>query len=155
MFRLPVPTRPAKADGRPPRHGPKFRLADPASWPEPTVTTRTDTTRYGHAVATTWDRLHPRLTRRGAWEGHVGELPILEGTMIRLVVDHLPGERNPKPLWLWCSTTDAAAAQVDRWWQAFPRRFDLEHTFRLFTQTLGWTTPRLHSPTAARTVGPG
>jgi hypothetical protein len=149
LFRLPVPPRPAKADGRPPRHGPEFRLADPTSWPEPTVTTSTDTTRYGQTVATAWDRPHPRLTRRAAWEGHVGELPILEGTLIRLVVDHLPGERNPKPLWLWCSTTGATPARVDRFWQAFLRRFDLEHTFRLFKQTLGWTTPRLRSPAAA------
>jgi hypothetical protein len=29
--------------------------------------------------------------------------------------------------------------EVDRLWQAFLRRFDLEHTFRLFRQVLGWT----------------
>jgi len=29
------------------------------------------------------------------------------------------------------------------------RRFDLEHTFRLFKQTLGWTARKLRSPTAA------
>jgi hypothetical protein len=149
VFRLPVPPRPAKANGRPPKHGPEFRLADPTSWPDPAVTTSTDTARYGRAVTTAWDRGHPRLTRRAAWEGHVGELPILEGTLLRLVVDHLPGERNPKPLWLWCSATGATPAQVDRVWQAFLRRFDLEHTFRLFKQTLGWTTPRLRSPAAA------
>ena len=149
VLRLPVPPRPPRADGRPSRHGPEFRLVDPASWPEPTVTTTTDTTRYGRAVATAWDRLHPRLTHRAAWEDHVGQLPILEGTLLRLVVDHLPGERNPKPLWLWCSTTGASQADTDRWWQAFLRRFDLEHTFRLFNQTLGWTTPRLRDPAAA------
>jgi hypothetical protein len=149
VFRLPVPPRPPKADGRPPRHGPEFRLADPASWPDPAVTTSTATTRYGQAVATAWDRPHPRLTHRGAWEGHPGQLPILEGTLIRLAVDWLPGERNPKPLWLWCSTTAATATDVDRWWQAFLRRFDLEHTFRLFKQTLGWTAPRLRDPAAA------
>jgi hypothetical protein len=149
VFRLPVPPRPPKADGRPPRHGPEFRLADPASWPDPAVTTSTATTRYGQAVATAWDRPHPRLTHRGAWEGHPGQLPILEGTLIRLAVDWLPGERNPKPLWLWCSTTAATATDVNRWWQAFLRRFDLEHTFRLFKQTLGWTAPRLRDPAAA------
>jgi hypothetical protein len=144
-----VPPRPPKADGRPPRHGPEFRLNDPASWPDPAVTTSTDTARYGRAVATAWDRPHPRLTHRAAWEHHVGQLPILEGTLLRLVVDRLPGERDPKPLWLWCSDTGASPAQVDRWWQAFLRRFDLEHTFRLFKQTLGWTAPRLRDPAAA------
>jgi hypothetical protein len=29
------------------------------------------------------------------------------------------------------------------------RRFDLEHTFRLFKQTLGWTTPKIRTPQAA------
>jgi hypothetical protein len=41
---------------------------------------------------------------------------------------------------LWTSATGATPADVDRWWQAFLRRFDLEHTFRLLKQTLGWTT---------------
>src|SRR5258708_3898833 len=92
----------------------------------------TQTTRYGPAVARAWDRLHPRLTHRAAWEDHSdGELPIIEGTLIRLKVDHLPGDRDPKPVWLWFSRTGAAPADVDRLWQAFLRRFDLEHTFLL------------------------
>ena len=100
-------------------------------------------------MATSWDRVHPRLTRRGCWIDHEGELPVIEGTLIRLQVDHLPGDRNPKPVWLWTSITGATAADVDRWWQAYLRRFDLEHTFRLFKQTLGWTTPKLRDPEAA------
>ncbi len=52
-------------------------------------------------------------------------------------------------MWLWTSTVNATPADVDRWWQAFLRRFDLEHTFRLFKQTLGWTTPRIRTPAAA------
>jgi hypothetical protein len=38
---------------------------------------------------------------------------------------------------------------VDRFWQAFLRRFDLKHTFRFAKQTLGWTTPKLRTPEAA------
>ena len=30
-------------------------------------------------------------------------LPVIEGTLIRLQVDHLPGDRDPKPVWLWWS----------------------------------------------------
>ncbi len=52
-------------------------------------------------------------------------------------------------MWLWSSATGATAADVDRRWQSFLRRFDLEHTFRLFKQTLGWTTPKLRTPQAA------
>ena len=41
------------------------------------------------------------------------------------------------------------AREVDRLWQAFLRRFDLEHTFRLFKQVLGWTAPKIRDPQAA------
>jgi hypothetical protein len=34
---------------------------------------------------------------------------------------------------------------MDRCWQAFLRRFDLEHTFRFLKQTLGWTRPRVRA----------
>jgi DDE superfamily endonuclease len=145
---LPTPPRTGRA-GRPARHGGLVHLDDPATWPDPPVTTTCDTTRYGTATATAWDRLHPRLTRRAAWIHHNDALPILEGTLIRLVVEHLPGNRHPKPMWLWSSHTSLTAAQVDLLWQAYLRRFDLEHTFRLFKQTLGWTTPKLRDPEAA------
>ena len=135
--------------GRPARHGPEFALADPATWPGPQVTTSTATSRYGTAVAAAWDRLHPRLTHRAAWLGHDGELPVIDGTLIRLAVDHLPGDRDPKPVWLWSSRTGATPAEVDRLWQAFLRRFDIEHTFRFFKQVLGWTRPKLRAPAAA------
>ena len=54
-----------------------------------------------------------------------------------------------KPVWLWWSGTSATKADVDRCWQSFLRRFDIERTFRLFKQTLGWTKPRLRSSEAA------
>ncbi|WP_410647203.1 hypothetical protein [Amycolatopsis sp. cmx-4-54] len=54
-----------------------------------------------------------------------------------------------KPVWLWWSRIDATTEDVDRCWQAFLRRFDIEHTFRLFKQTLGWTAPKLRDPDAA------
>lgn len=38
---------------------------------------------------------------------------------------------------------------VDLRWQAFLRRFDLEHTFRFVKQTLGWPRPKLRTPQAA------
>src|ERR1035438_8839949 len=149
VLHFPAPARRPGTNGRPPRHGRELALADPATWPDPAVTTTTQTTRYGTAAAQAWDRLHPRLTHRSAWIGHDGPLPVIEGTLIRLQVDHLPGDRTPKPVWLWCSVTGAPPADVDRLWQAFLRRFDLEHTFRLFKQVLGWTAPKLRDPAAA------
>jgi hypothetical protein len=149
VLRLPAPPRQPGTRGRPVRHGRELALADPAAWPDPQITTSTVTSRYGTARADAWDRVHPRLTHRAAWLDHDGELPVINGTLIRLTVDHLPGDRDPKPVWLWSSRTGAAAAEVDRCWQAFLRRFDLEHTFRLFKQVLGWTAPKIRDPAAA------
>ena len=149
VLHFPVPARQPGSNGRPARHGRAFALADPATWPAPAVATTAETTRYGTAVAQAWDRLHPRLTHRSAWLDHDGPLPVIEGTLIRLQVDHLPGDRDPKPVWLWSSVTGASPAAVDRLWQAFLRRFDLEHTFRLFKQVLGWTAPKIREPAAA------
>ncbi len=148
VLRLPKPPR-LPGHRAPPKHGPEFALDNPVTWPPPQHTTSTDTSRYGTAVATSWDRVHPRLTHRGCWIDHEGELPVIEGTLVRLQVEHLPGDRDPKPVWLWSSVPAASTADVDRWWQAFLRRFDLEHTFRLFKQTLGWTAPKIRTPEAA------
>ena len=145
---LPAPPRPP-GPGRPRKHGGELALADPGTSPAPQVTTSTITSRYGTAVAAAWQRVHPRLTHRSAWLDHSGDLPVIEGTLIRLQVDHLPGDRDPRPMWLWYSRAGAAPDAVDRAWQAFLRRFDLEHTFRLFKQVLGWTAPKIRDPAAA------
>jgi hypothetical protein len=149
VLRLPAPPRLPGTNGRPPKHGGEFALADPATWPEAAVSTATDTTHYGKAEARAWDRLHPRLTHRAAWLDHEGELPLIEGTLIRLKVEYLPGDRHAPPVWLWSSKTGATSTDVDRCWQAFLRRFDLEHTFRFWKQTLGWTSPKLRAAQAA------
>jgi hypothetical protein len=149
VMQLPAPPRRPGTNGRPRKHGGELALSDPAAWPDPQVTTSTPTSRYGMAVTAAWDRVHPRLTHRAAWLDHDGDLPVIEGTLIRLTVDHLPGDRDPKPVWLWYSCTGTAPADVDRCWQSFLRRFDLEHTFRLFKQVLGWTAPKIRDPAAA------
>jgi hypothetical protein len=149
VLRQPPPPRQPGQMGRPVRHGPEFKLADQATHHAPEVITTTVTTRYGTATARAWGRLHPKLYARCAWAGHDGQLPVIEGTLIELTVDHLPHERHPKPVWLWTSAAGADAGEVDRCWQAFLRRFDIEHTFRFLKQVLGWTAPRLRAPAAA------
>ncbi|NJP35966.1 hypothetical protein HCJ94_29470, partial [Micromonospora sp. HSS6-12] len=74
---------------------------------------------------------------------------IIEGTVILLTVDRLPSGATAKPVWLWWSQATATAAEVDLLWQVFLRRFDIEHTFRMLKQTLGWTSPKLRDPHAA------
>jgi len=146
---FPAPPRLPGTNGRPSRHGAALRLGNEATWPEPAVTTVTGTTRHGTATAMAWGRLHQQLASRAGWGNHDGELPVVEGTLIRLAVDHLPGDRSPEPLWLWSSAATTSAGEVNRTWQAFLRRFDLEHTFRLLKQVLGWTRPKLRDPAAA------
>jgi hypothetical protein len=136
--------------GRQPRHGEAFRLADPATHPQPVQESATHHDRFGAVTAHCWGRLHPKLERRqGGWADHPGDLPNVEGTLVHLAVEHLPGNRDPKPLWLWHSVPDADAHDVDRLWRIFLRRFDIEHTFRFFKQSLGMTRPRLRHPEQA------
>ena len=145
----PLPARPRSSGGRRPRHGRKLEFCDPATWPDPAAVTVTGTSRYGTAEAMAWGRMHQRLEHRGAWEDHEGELPVIEGTLIRLRVDHLPGQRDADPVWLWSSRAGTGDGEVNRTWQAFLRRFDIEHTFRFLKQQPGWTKPKLRDPAAA------
>src|SRR5690242_12720160 len=144
-----APGREPGTRGRPARHGAALKLADPGTWPGPAAATVTQTARYGTARASAWARLHQQLAARAGWEDHDGKLPVVEGTLIRLEVEHLPGNRSPDPLWLWSSRAGATAGEVNRCWQAFLRRFDIEHTFRFFKQVPGWTRPKLRDPAAA------
>src|SRR5690349_16629134 len=135
----PVEPRGPAGRGRPRPHGPLLVLADPATWPAPN-------TPAGPRPPATAPHT-PTPTRRIA--ATPDRPPTTQGTLIRLQVQHRPGDRAPQPLWLRTSDPTATAAAIDRTWQAFLRRFDLEHTFRFFKQTLGWTTPKLRDPAAA------
>jgi hypothetical protein len=150
VFYAPAGARRGPTKGRGPRHGPRLVLADPATHPTPAVVTDNDTPRYGHAETIAFGRMHPKLESRGGWAEHTGELPIIEGTVVGLRVEHLPGNRDPRPVWLWVSKpVPDHGAEVDHWWSMFLRRFDLEHTFRFIKQTLGWTRARLRGPESA------
>ncbi|MFE6148467.1 transposase [Streptomyces sp. NPDC057889] len=98
------PRRSTPRGGQPRKHGGVLTFAKQASWHTPDQATTCDTTHYGKAETLALDRMHPRLTARGPWLDHCGELPLIHGTLIRLKVDHLPGVRDPKPVWLWCGT---------------------------------------------------
>jgi hypothetical protein len=128
VFYLPAPPRERGRMGRPARHGPAIDLDQPQNNPHPAVSTVCQTSRYGAAVADAWDRAHQKLTRRAGWAEHEGQLPTVAGTLIRLVVDRLPGDRNPKPVWLWSSATGLDAAG----WTGYGRRTYVDST---------WSTP--------------
>ncbi len=118
VMRRPAPSREEfyRADprgGHPPKHGGEFRFAKPDSWGDPDAATVQGTDRYGTAQAMAWDRIRPRVTTRNARIDHDGELPVPEGTLIRLQVDHLPGGQDALPIWRWSSKTGMKATDID------------------------------------------
>jgi len=143
----PVP-RENGARGRSRRHGPRFVLADEATWTAPDAELTTSVRRYGNVKVSAWHNLHPKLHGRGRWRD-CDEPPIIKGSVIRVEVEHLPKPtgRIKKTLWLWWS--GAGEPDLDLCWRAYLRRFDIEHTFRFVKGTLGWTTPSLRMPEQA------
>jgi hypothetical protein len=153
VFYGPAPRRrPGRAGGgRPPRHGAPVGCADPATWRGAHVSAEAGSPRYGPLEVTAWRRMHQKLTRANAgWAGHPGPLPVIEGTLIRLAAARRrPGYRALEPMWLWASAPTADGAEAAVLWQAYLRRFDLEHVFRFMKSRLGWNRPLLRDPAAA------
>ncbi|MGW7712136.1 transposase [Streptomyces sp. NPDC054771] len=52
--------------GRKPKRGPESKFEDATTWPAPVITTVTETTRYGLALASAWGQRHPLPVRRSA-----------------------------------------------------------------------------------------
>jgi hypothetical protein len=119
----PPPRRPG-ATGRPRRHGAKFNLADPATWPAPTATLACQDDQYGTVTVQAWGGLHPKQQRHPG-HGTRGPRPIVRGTIIRVQVERVPAKtRPPKVLWLWWA--GPGELDLDLAWRAYIRRFDLE-----------------------------
>ena len=155
VFRAPPPSRAPGTRGRPARHGPAVRCADPATWPAPGTGAEAPSARYGLLQVTAWPRLHQALHRGGGgWDDWppMKELPVIEGTLIRLAAARpAPGQRRLEPMWIWASDPRAGSdeAAVAALWQSYLRRFDIEHTFRFLKVQLGWDKPMLRDPAAA------
>jgi hypothetical protein len=78
--------------------------------------------------ATAFERMHPKLESRAWVKDHQGPPPLIEGTVIGVKVERLPGYAKPKPMWLWATKpVPENEAQADHWWSTYLRRFDLEH----------------------------
>jgi DDE superfamily endonuclease len=81
--------RPEGTLGRPRRHGDRFVLSEPTTWPDPDAELVTHDSRYGDVRVKAWSGLHPKLHGRGRWAG-ADAPPIVRGTAIRVEVEHLP-----------------------------------------------------------------
>ena len=149
FYRAPPARRPG-VPGRPARHGPPVRCADAATW-DGAQAAVAPSARHGPLEVAWWQRAHPMLERRsGGWEQHEGPLPVIEGTLIRLSSpEKRPGFPSPEPMWIWAGGPCAGPAEAAALWQAYLRRFDIEHVFRFLKQQLGWNKPMLRDPAAA------
>ena len=147
-WRVPPP-KARGVSGRHARHGAPVRCADRSTWGGPAAE-QEGQARRGPVTATAWTRVHPAVHRHTAGFGdwpEDRELPVIEGTLIRLSAPG--GGPAQEPMWLWASTPDPGDAGIRVLWQAYLRRFDIEHTFRFLKQQLGWTRPLLRDPGAA------
>jgi hypothetical protein len=123
--------------GRPRLHGEPFRLADDTTHGQPQHSHRLSHAAYGEVRIDAWSDLH------------VAGAPDAPFTVVRVQVERLPNKKfPPRPLWLaWIGGPLPADPSV--LWRWYLRRFTVEHAFRFFKQTLGWTTVRPRHPAAA------
>jgi hypothetical protein len=131
------PPGPYKGVGSRPKHGPVFRLFDPATHGTPDQSVEVADPGHGWIRVDLWQNLHAQ------W---AAQTPI---TVVRVQVDHLPhSHRHPKPLWLAWIAESLPDDLLDLWrWYA--RRFTVEHGFRFLKHQLGWTAIRTAEPDAA------
>jgi hypothetical protein len=147
VFYAPAPPRDPSVPGRVPVHtGARVRCSPGTGGDGAALTAEGETSR-GPVAVTAWCRVHPKLTRaRSGWSAHPKDeaLPVIEGTLIRLAP-----ARGGEQLWLWAAVPQAGPELVTSLWQAYLRRFDIEHVFRFLKGQLGWDKPLLREPAAA------
>ena len=134
FFRPPGPYR---GRGAPRKHGPVFRLRDPATHGEPDRRAHLEDADYGVVQVDAWAGLHPRSA------------PDAPFYVVRVQVARLPRrEQPPAPLWLAWIGGDLPE-DLTLLWRWYLRRFTVEHGFRFIKQSLGWTTVRPRAPRTA------
>jgi DDE superfamily endonuclease len=148
FYRDPAPRKPGQM-GAPPRHGAEFSCSDPSKRHTPDFECTVESERYGSVTVRAWTGLHQKLGRTGRWAHYPTDrqLPIVRGTVLQVVVDHLPdGRKPPKDLWLWHA--GPVEADPDLLWKAYLRRFDQEHFHRFAKVYLGLAHAHLGSAEA-------
>ena len=120
LYEQPVP-KPPKSKGAPRKHGPKFKLGQPARPPDRTATLT----------------LGPLTVVLRAWHGlHLRKVPTLVGMALRVEFQKADGTpRYQRPLWLfWTGPLTVALGDICR---MYLWRFAIEHAFRFMKQHLG------------------
>lgn len=131
VFFAPPPPRTGKV-GHPAKHGARFALDEPDTWPAPHAEHRVHYPDGSTLHAQAWHHYHPEPRPRRKWEG----TGIVEGTLIRRERTSRSGRIQVWWLW-WAGPTDTfdLPALAD----AYRHRFTIEHGFRFKKQDLHWT----------------
>jgi hypothetical protein len=83
------------------RHGEKFDLKDPQTWPEPTHEHHCLTDSYSSVRVRAWSGLHPK-TRKAKERYGSESARVVKGAVVLVEVGRLPqGERRSEPKALW------------------------------------------------------
>jgi len=134
------------------RHGERLELKAGGQRSVPDLHLVRQSDRYGEMQITAWRHMHQELDRSGSFRDwpRGQDLPVVEGTVVRMKVEHLPGGRKAdKDMWLWIagpSEPDAGLAGLA--WKAYLRRFDQEHFHRFGKVYLGMDRAHLASAQA-------
>ena len=124
---------PYRGHGRPPLHGPVFRLGDRTTWGPPAAQWHGEDPVLGPVQVQRWDNFH------------FEEAPRRRVTLFRLERPAACGSRrDPRVVWLgWCGQPLGA---LDETWRDYLRRYVIEHWYRFANQSLHWKRPRLSTP---------
>jgi hypothetical protein len=115
--------------GRRRKHGEKFSLKDPDTWPVAQEDITTQDAKLGRLRVRRWKTLHLKQAAE-----HPFDLILVE----RLDVP------DSNPFWLiWMAQEAMSLSQT---WQQYLRRFAIEHWYRFVRQRLHWTVPQVSTP---------
>lgn len=115
--------------GKPCTHGPKVKLNDPATWPEPQQVLLVEDEQLGRVELRRWRQWHFR------------EAPEREMTLVRICCLDRP---KKKPMWL--GFVGEEEPPLAAMWHLYLRRFSIEHWYRFSKQRLHWRLPRFSTP---------
>ena len=120
--------------GHPTWYGTPFKLKEPASWGEPQQTAETlHTSRSGKTYRVDIQAWQPLLLK-GRKGYPTRQVPL---TLLRIQLFNTHGQpRYQRPLWLMVSGVRQGELSLLEIWEAYGRRYDIEHFFRFGKQRL-------------------
>ena len=119
--------------GRPQKHDQKFKVNDPDTWWEASLTVEIDDPKLGRIRLNQWDNLHFRTS------------PSHHMSLIQ--VERLNPKSSQKKLRsLWLVWVGEQFLELKDIWSQYARRFGVDHWYRFAKQRLHWTLPNLSTP---------